>query len=254
MGTGRVRHYLPFNSSHSRAQAIAALTVLASVVQGLLSQSNSSLLLFSPIRTLFGLEIWRPFTSLFIAVSPIEVIFGALIIYSVGGLLESRWSAKRFTTVALGIPLIADAIVLLLSLLFPSTLSFYLYPGSRQVVATLWVVYGLLAHFSFETLNFWGTPVRGKTFALIGVGFVVLSGVFGGFLHVLPELCTVAVCYLYMYRHRLARIKGSLELTWYERKLKRLKKQTNLRVIKGSRSSSDEDDESDESPRGPQIH
>jgi membrane associated rhomboid family serine protease len=261
MGTWISRQFSSFGNSHSRAKLIAIITVLASVIQGLLSQSSSTTLLFSPFRTLFRLEVWRPFTSLFIAVSPIEVIFGALIIYSIGGLLESRWSQKRFVTIALGIPLLANVLVLFLTVLFPATLAPYVYAGTRQVIATLWITLGLLSHFSHETLNFWGTPVRGKTFALIGVGFVLLSGVFGGFIPVLPELCSALLCYLYMYRHRIFRIKNQLQLAFYERQLKKLKKQTNLRVIKGSRSDSrirERDDDSEDGDNGggsgPQIH
>jgi hypothetical protein len=111
------------------------------------------------------------------------------------------------------------------------------------------------AHFSHEMLNFWGTPVRGQTFALIGVGFVVLSGVFSGVMPVLPELVTVALCYLYMYRHRMFRVKNQLELNYYEWKLKKLKKQTNLRVIDGNRSKQrlDHDDDDDDESE-PHIH
>lgn len=243
-----------FQGFHSRAHLIAIAIVVASVAQGLLAQAGSLALLFSPIRTLFFFELWRPFTSLFVAVSPVEVIFGALIVYSVGGMLETRWSPKRFTVVALGIPLIAQVIVLLITLAIPSAFDSALYAGSRQVVTTLWVIFGLVAHFSHETLNFWGTPVRGQTFALIGVGFVVLSGVFSGVMPVLPELVTVALCYLYMYRHRMFRVKNQLELHYYEWKLKKLKKQTNLRVIDGNRSKQrlDHDDDDDESE--PHIH
>ena len=251
MGKIRTSQFMRFSNSHSRAKLIAIATVVCSVIQGLLAQSGSSLFLFEPRRTLFFFELWRPFSSLFIAVSPIEVIFGALIIYSIGSMLESRWSTRRFISVTLGIPLIAEVVVLLFTLCSPSTFAGYEYPGSRQVVATLWITFGLVAHFSHEMLNFWGTPVRGKTFALIGVGFVLLTGVFSGFMLVVPELVTIAACYLYMYRHRLFRVRNKLELTFYEWKLRKLKKQTNLRVIKGNRakpntlSSEDSDDDGD---------
>jgi len=243
---------LRFNDFHSKAHLVAIATIVASVLHGLLAQGDSSPLLFAPFRTLFYLELWRPFSSLFIATSPLEVIFGALIIYSIGGILESRWSRKRFLAVALGIPLIAEVIVLIATLVSPDLFARPVYSGSRQVVATLWIIYGLVAHFSHEMLNFWGTPITGKTFALIGVGFVVLGGVFGGFMPVLPELLSVALSYLYMYRHRLFRVRNQLELRYYDWKLKRLKGRSQLRVIKGSRQERDSDD--DENEPGPQIH
>jgi membrane associated rhomboid family serine protease len=204
---------------------------------------------------LFHFELWRPFTSLFIATSPLEVIFGALIIYSIGGMLETRWSRKRFLAVGLGIPLIAEIIILTATLFLGDPLAYQVFTGSRQVVTTLWIIFGLVAHFSHEILYFWGTPVTGKTFALIGVGFVALSGVFGSFLPLATEVVTVALCYLYMYRHRIFRLRNQLELRYYDWKLSRLKSKTKLHVIEGKRktsSSLDRDDDEDEP--GPQIH
>ncbi len=40
----------------------------------------------------------------------------------------------------------------------------------------LWVAYGL--SFGRRQTNFWGLPVSGNVFALIGVGFVFLNGAF----------------------------------------------------------------------------
>jgi membrane associated rhomboid family serine protease len=234
--------WIPSPSVHTRAHQIAIATVIISVIQGLLAQSGSYPLLFSPFRTLFRFELWRPFTALFVAVGPLEVIFGVMIIYSVGGMLEYRWGRKRMTAIALGIPLIAEVVVLIGTLLLPSVFSGHYYPGSRQVVTTLWIIFGLLAHFSGEMLNFWGTPITGRTFALIGVGFVVLSGVFGNFALILPDLITIGLCYLYMYRGRSSGLVRKLELQYYEWKLQRLKNKSGFRVIKGSKASNDDDD------------
>lgn len=246
----------PYRKRHSdmfrsRAQLVAALTIAASIAQGLLAQSGAFPLLFSPPRTVFAFEVWRPFTALFVAMSPVEVIFGALIIYSIGGTLESRWGGKRFLATTLGIPLIVEAILMVFALLNPFIASSAFYPASRSVITALWILFGLSAQFAHETLNFWGTPVRGKTFALIGVGFVVLSAVFSGIMPVLPDLLTVALCYVYMYRHRAFRLKNKLELSYYDWKLKKLRGRANLRVIKGSRADVHTSEDED---KGPQIH
>ena len=240
--------WIPLPSVHTRAHQIAIATIIVSIIQGLLTQSGSYPLLFSPFRTVFRFELWRPFTALFVAVGPLEVIFGAMIIYSVGGMLEYRLGRKRMTAVALGIPLIAEVLLLLGALLLPSVFTGQYYAGSRQVVTTLWIVFGLLAYFSGEMLNFWGTPITGRTFALIGVGFVVLTGVFGNFGLVLPDLITITLCYLYMYRGGSAGIIRKIELRYYEWKLQRLKNKSGFRVIKGSKASDDDDD------TGHQIH
>lgn len=249
-----MNRYFSIPSFHSKAHQIAIAMIVCSVFQGLLGHSGAHWLLFAPTKTLFGLEVWRPFTSLFVAISPPEIIFGTLIIYSIGGMLERRWSTKRFLAVALGIPLIAQVIVLMLTLITPSTFAGALYPGARQVITTLWIIFGLVAHFSHERLNFWGTPITGKTFALIGLGFVVLSAVFSGVLPMLPELITALLCYLYMYRHRTMRFKHQLALRYYNWKLKKLRNRTNLRVIKGACIDDDDEEGQDKNEPGPQIH
>jgi membrane associated rhomboid family serine protease len=209
--------------------------------------SGADWLFFAPYRTVFSLEIWRPFTALLISTSPAEIIFGTLIIYSIGGALEARWPRGRFIKIVLGIPLAAELVVSLLALLSTPLLTSAFYTGARLIITTLWIVFGLEAHFSRERLNFWGTPITGKTFALIGLGFVVLSAVFAGPSTVLPDLFTALFCYLYMYRYTLKRYTGKLKIKFYEAKLKKLKSRSDLRVIRGSR------DRKDDEP-GPHIH
>jgi len=241
MGT-RFRHRTSWPPAlYSRAHQLAIVTVAASVAHGLLMQMGKPWLEFIPLRTLRMLELWRPFTSLFVATDPLQVIFGALIIYSIGGALESRWGAKRFLSVVLGIPFIAESIILISSLLVPSFFIGARHAGSFQVITTLWITFGLSAHFSRELLQFWGTPITGKTFAMIGLGFVVLAGVFNGFFPVLPELLTAALCYLYMYRGRSSSFFRRIEVRYYEWKLRRLRHASGFRVIKGSK---DEDSDS----------
>lgn len=229
-------------SFHHRAHQIAIATIVVSIIQGFLLQSGTYIFLFSPFKTLYYFELWRPFTALFVAASPVEVIFGALIIYSIGGLLESRWSRRRFTFTTLGIPFVAELVVLTVAFIAPALVpSSIVYAGSRQIITTLWILYGLAAHFSRERLNFWGTPITGKTFALIGVGFVFLSGVYGGFTPVLPDIITVGLCYLYMYRYNVVSFTRRYELSYYDWKLKRLKQKSGFKVIKGARSDDDSD-------------
>lgn len=228
----------PSLSLYSSAHKLAIGLVGASVIQGLL---NNTLLLFVPSRTLFGLEVWRPFTALLVAVSPMEIIFGALIIYSIGGTLEQAWGRKRFLKVILGIPLLAEVITLLLFAIIPGLYDIP-YHGASSVITTLWIAFGLRAAYSGQLLNFWGAPIQGRTFALIGLGFVVLTGVFSSFLLVLPDLCAAALTYAYMYRRKLfdlTEVKGKIELSYYNWKLKRLKSRSGLRVVKGARDDED---------------
>jgi membrane associated rhomboid family serine protease len=209
-----------------------------SVINGLL---GGFALLFVPLATISHLEIWRPFTSLLVAVHPMEIIFGALIIYSIGGSLEGSWGRKRFLTVALGIPFLAELLTMALFVtLRPS--SPLVYHGASMIISTIWIAYGLRAAFARQLLNFWGSPLKGETFALIGLGFVVLSAIFSGVLIVLPDLIACGLTYLYMYRRglfNLSETRRRIELAYYNWKLKRLKGRSGLHVIKGSKDDSD---------------
>jgi hypothetical protein len=113
-----------------------------------------------------------------------------------------------------------------------------------MIISTIWIAYGLRAAFSRQLLNFWGSPLRGETFALIGLGFVLLNAVFAGILVVLPDLIAAGLTYLYMYKRglfNLSEARRRLELSYYNWKLKRLKSKAGLRVVKGSKSDDDSD-------------
>lgn len=231
-------NFLPSFSFHSSAHKLAVGLIGLSVIQAAL---NNTALLFIPSLTVEGLQLWRPLTALLVAVSPMEIIFGALIIYSVGGALEDSWGSKRFLRISLGIPLLAEILTLVL---FFALGGYYDYPyhGASSVITTIWIAFGLRASFSGQLLNFWGSPIRGKTFALIGLGFVVLTALFSSFFLVLPDLISAGLTYGYMYRRGwfdLGDVKGRLELSYYNWKLKRLKNKTGLRVVKGSRDDDD---------------
>ena len=232
------RAFVPTFSFHSTAHRLAIAIIALSVIHGLIGAPT---LLLIPYATLNGLEIWRPFTALLVAIAPMEVIFGALIVYSIGGALEQGWGSRRFLVVALGIPFLAEMATLATYLILPLT-SQVAYHGASMVLSTIWIAYGLRAAFSRQLLNFWGTPIKGETFALIGVGFVALYAIYGGVLMMLPDLFAAAFTYIYMYRRgslNFSELRRKTELAYYNWKLKRLKKKSGLHVVKGSRDDND---------------
>ncbi len=238
---------IPHFSFHHSAHVLTVAIIALSVVQGLLMQQGSYIFFFIPLAVIYDFHIWRPFTALFLAPNPMEIIFGGLIVYSVGGSLESWWGRKKFLRIVLGIPLAAEIIVLGMALLFPSLFSASAYAGARQIITTIWILFGLTSYFYGQRLNFWGTPLKGNTFALIGLGFVLLGAIFNGWITVLPELITAGLCYGFMYRRDLPDIRRRVELAYYNWKLARLKSKKGLRLVKGKRNGKDQEP-------GPHIH
>lgn len=234
-------------SMRSHAHKLTFAMVVLSIIQELLTRVSRDMLSFRPISTVNGFEVWRPLSALFISSSPLEIIFGGLIIYSIGGALELQAGRQRFLTIAIAIPLVAELLTLPIFFIFP-TLPDLSYPGSRCVVTAIWIAFGLIASFSGQTLQFWGNPCSGRTFALFGLGFVILSAVFGGVIFVLPELLAAGLTYAYLLRRGSFDFKRRVELLYYNWKLRRLKSKRGFRVIKGIRNDNDDD------PSKHQIH
>jgi membrane associated rhomboid family serine protease len=234
----RKQAFLPTLSFQNSAHQVTIAMIAISILNGLLGTAS---LLLIPYLTIYNLELWRPFTALLVAINPVEIIFGALIIYSIGGALEQSWGKRRFLIVALGIPFLGELAAIATSAIFPIN-SMIAYHGASIVISTIWIAYGLRAAFSGQLLNFWGSPLRGETFALIGLGFVVLNAIFAGVTVVLPDLFAAGFTYLYMYRRgglNIAEVRRRIELAYYNWKLKRLKKKSGLRVVKGTRDDED---------------
>jgi len=232
---------LPTFSFHHSAHQVAVAVVVVSVLFGLFGQMGGAFLLLSPAAVLDGFQAWRPFTYVLVATNPMEVIFGALIIYSIGGTLEAWLGRGGFLAVALGIPFASGVLTLLAALMLPSMFMLTIYAGASCIITTVWIVFGLNAHLRRQTLNFWGVPLSGKNFALIGLGFVLLQGVFSSFLTVIPELFGAALSYAYVLKPGVFEPFRRVELAYYNWKLKRLKAKRGLRVVKSSSSRKDDE-------------
>ena len=145
---------LPSFSARTAAHQLTIAIVVASVLYGLLGNYGLYYLTLFPLAIIQRFEIWRPFTALLIAPSPMEVIFGALIVYSIGGGLEQWYERKRFFFIALGIPLVASFLTIPLALLVQSLFRDTVYTGASSIVTTIWIIFGIRSWFSGQMLNF----------------------------------------------------------------------------------------------------
>jgi membrane associated rhomboid family serine protease len=139
--------------------------------------------------------VWQPFTYGFIETSPTGVIFGAIILWSIGGVLESDWGRRRLFTFALATPAAAGLVVVAMAFFLPK-LQEMIFAGGTAMTSSLWVAYGL--RVGRHQTNFWGMPVSGNILALIGVGFVFLDGAFNGWLRELPAVIALAFTFAYV--------------------------------------------------------
>src|SRR5688500_7001399 len=98
----------------SMAAKLALSVVAASLLAVLLARATGVILYLIP-QQLFELALWQPFTFIPIESQPLGVIFGALIIFSMGGALEQSWGPRRLLTFALSTAFVAGLLTVLLS-------------------------------------------------------------------------------------------------------------------------------------------
>ncbi|WP_317987942.1 DUF1751 domain-containing protein [Hyalangium gracile] len=221
----------------STAAKLAIAMVAGSVLYLLTRGGGGGLLLLSP-RSLGGF-LWQPFTYGFIETSPLGILFGGLIIWSIGGWLEGVWGSRRMLMLAVGCTVAAGFLTSLAMFILPPLEIGY--AGGTVMASILWVAYGLV--IGRGQTNFWGIPLSGNAFAGIGAGFVALGilttggSPLVGLLAHLPEVIGLLLA--------LGYVKGgSPRGLWLHFNHWRLQRQLrgrsrNLRVVSSERPSND---------------
>ena len=135
------------------------------------------MLLLYPERRLLRVELWQPFTYGFVEHDPMGIIFGAIILYSIGGGLErSLGLASGCCGWRVGGTVLAGFLTVAARPCCCPCRQCYA-GGYGDGAPSLWVAYGL--SIGRGQTNFWGIPVTGNVLAGIGAGFVILNGLLG---------------------------------------------------------------------------
>ncbi|ADO74305.1 DUF1751 domain-containing protein [Stigmatella aurantiaca] len=187
-----------FTGLESTAAKLALALVAGSVMFLLTRNAQGGMLLLVP-GTL-GSLLWQPFTYAFIETSPLGIIFGTFIIWSIGGWLESVWGSRKLLLVGLGCTALAGFLTtLVVTFVVPMAAA---YPGGTVLTSILWVAYGLT--IGRGQTNFWGIPLSGNALAGVGAGFVLLSvltsggSLFEGLMRQLPEVLGLVLVFVYV--------------------------------------------------------
>lgn len=177
----------------SAAGAIAIAMIVSSVLVAIIKPLAPYTLLV-PELVLQG-YVWELLSYGLIETSPMGIIFGAIILWNLGGVLEMSWGRKRFLWFSFGIVLLAGISTVLLALAIPALVR-EAYPGGMVLTGSLWVAYGL--QIGRGQTNFWGLAITGNVLALIGAGFVFLNAAFGGISMVIPDCFALLFTYFYV--------------------------------------------------------
>ncbi len=149
-----------------------------------------------PSQAVDGLAVWQFVTWILVNTpDPLSVIFGAIILWSIGGALEGSWGTKRLLTFSLGTVFVSGLLTALLSFLVPA-LARAPFFGASVMTSVIWVAYGL--SFGRAQMNFWGLPVTGNVLAGIGVGFVVLNALLASWVLMVPAMIGLVLTFVYV--------------------------------------------------------
>jgi len=215
------------------ASKLAVGLVAGSVLFLLTAGGKGALLLLWPNSVFGQLFAWQPLTYAFVEDDPISILFGALLLWSIGGWLESTWGAKRLLLVAVGCTALAGYILGVAGLFLPLPGG---YRGGWVMGSVLWVAYGLV--IGRGQTNFWGIPLSGNAFAAIGAGFVVLRVLTAGLLSQLPHLLALLLVFAYVRGASPKRLLLHLQHWRLQRQLKGRSK--HLRVVSKDRPDRDQ--------------
>ncbi|RKG94292.1 DUF1751 domain-containing protein [Corallococcus sp. CA053C] len=219
----------------SMAAKLAVGLVAFSVLYLATRASQGALLLLNPGEVLGRLRVWEPFTYAFIATDPLGIIFGGIIIWSIGGFLESTWGSRRLLMASVGITVLAGFITVALALVIPMASG---YAGGTVMTTVLWVAYGLV--IGRGQTNFWGIPLTGYWFAGIGAGFTLLRLLTApAWQFLAPELISLVLVFAYVRGASPKRLLLHLQHWRLQRQLRDRSK--HLRVVGKNRPPPDRD-------------
>lgn len=123
-----------------------------------------------------------------------SVLFSALIVWMTGGSLEMHWGRARFLRFMLGVTFLAGVSTSVLALVV-TPLQYISFHGGGVLSAIAWVGYGCATWN--QQINFWGIPLSGRGFALIGVGIATLNAIFTSPYLLVPEALALLMTFAY---------------------------------------------------------
>jgi membrane associated rhomboid family serine protease len=127
--------------------------------------------------------------------TPMGVIFGALILWSIGGSIEQTWGTRKLLTFAFGVTIASGLLTIALALVLEKV-GLMRFGGGTVMTSALWIAFGLM--WGNRQTGFWGMPVTGNVLALIGVGFIILNAAFSSPYLIIPDALGAALTFVYV--------------------------------------------------------
>ena len=157
---------------------LIAATVVVSLVAVVGERNGLPLLRLAALepREVWSGEVWRLVTWVLVEDSPLNLLFGGLMLYWFGRDLVEAWGERRFLVTYFAIPAVAGILAALLALAWPG-LGAYRFSGFWVALGALVVAWGLLHPFR-QILLFFAVPVSGQALVWITLGGTVFFALF----------------------------------------------------------------------------
>ncbi|MBS1110465.1 MAG: Rhomboid family protein, partial [Anaeromyxobacteraceae bacterium] len=144
-----------------------------------------SLLVLRP-SAVWGGEVWRLVTWILVEESPLNLLFGGLVLFWFGRDLVDAWGERRFLLTYFGVPAAAAVLASLLALAWPQ-LDVHGYAGFWVALDALVIAWGLNHPFR-QILLFFAVPVSGQALVWVTLGGTLLFALFTGVGAFVPHL------------------------------------------------------------------
>lgn len=177
---------------------VIVATVAVSLAGAVAEQAGfplRALLVLQP-AAVWGGEVWRLVTWVLVEESPLNLLFGGLVLYWFGRDLVEAWGERRFLATYFAVPAVAAVVACLLALAWPR-LEASIFSGFWVALDALIVAWGLSYPFR-QILLFFAVPVSGQALVWITVGGTVLFALFTGVGAFVPHLLAEGIAWLHV--------------------------------------------------------
>jgi membrane associated rhomboid family serine protease len=161
------------------------IALLAGSILGTISPGVRASAALVP-AAVFGLQVWRLVTWVFVETDPLSLVFGGLMLYWFGRDLSWAWGPQRFLATWFGLTAAAAVVTTLLALFIPG-LSMGGWLGAWPVLSALVIAWATIFP-ERQILLMFALPISGRTLLWITLGGTLLYAMFGGIARYIPHI------------------------------------------------------------------
>jgi membrane associated rhomboid family serine protease len=209
---------------------VIAGTILITAVGALLQRNGIApvldLLSLKPGQVWAG-ELWRLPTWILLELNPLNLIFGSLLLYALGGDLVQRWGARRFLAFYFGVAATAAVLACLVGRIWADVLQSE-YAGMWTAMDALIIAWAVLFP-DRQILAMFVLPIGGRHLVTFTVAMTVVFGFMFGFAQFVPNFLAEMVALVYMDVFSLRRVYLRARMAMLQRDYQR--RTSNMRMV-----------------------